>query len=96
MSNLITTSFNPEWADQKICAGGNGATVGCSDDTAAVNKISRNIHFDWMKPSNKPVIVRHIEPGQHIRVKPREDVKHGNLRFLNLCKKMGLNPSTYK
>lgn len=38
----------------------------------------------------------YIEPGQHIRVKPREDVKHGGLRFLNLCKMMGLNPSTYK
>ena len=96
MSNLITTSFNPEWADQKICAGGNGATVGCSDDTAAVNKISRNIHFDWMNNPKAPVITHHLEPGQHIKVKPREDVRRGNQRFLDLCKKMGLHPSTCK
>lgn len=96
MSNLINTQYHPEWADQTVEPGGHGAAVGNCDDTHYINKISRNIHFDWMKPSNKPVIVRHIEPGQHIRVKPREDVKHGNLRFLNLCKKMGLNPSTYK
>ena len=49
-----------------------------------------------MEAPKAPIIVRHIEPGQHIKVKPREDVKHGNLRFLDLCKKMGLHPNTAK
>lgn len=96
MGHLITSSLNPEWADQQVDAGGHGAVVGCCDDSSLVNRLSNKIHFDWMETPKAPIIVRHIEPGQHIKVKPREDVKHGNLRFLDLCKKMGLHPSTAK
>ena len=96
MGNLVTNDFNPEWADQKVCADGDGAGVGCCDDTAFVNRISRKIRFDWMDAPKKPVVTRHLEPGEHIKVKPREDVKRGNQRFLDLCKKMGLHPSTCK
>lgn len=96
MSHLITNQFNPEWADQTVEPGGHGAAVGGCDDTRLVNKLNRKIRFDWIHAPKQPVFEKHLEPGQHIKVKPREDVKHGSLRFQDLCKKMGLKPSTFK
>ena len=56
--------------------------------------ITNTFNPEWMDVPKKTVITHHLEPGEHIKVKPREDVKHGNQRFLDLCKKMGLHPST--
>ena len=94
MGNLVNTDLFPEWEEQNVETGGHGASVGCCDDTGLINKLSRKIHFDWMEKPKKPVIVHHLEPGEHIKVKPRQDVKHGYNRFLALCKEMNLHPST--
>ena len=94
MSNLVNTQYNPEWADQNVDPGGHGAVVGCCDDARFINKLSRNIRFEWMEKSKKPVIVHHLEPGEHVKVKPRQDVKHGYNRFLALCHQMNIHPST--
>ena len=88
--------MNPDWADQEVSTGNSGASIGNADDTAFVDRISRNIHFEWMEVLKRPKIERHVEPGQHTKVKPREDVKNGNQRFLDLCKKMGLTPKIAK
>ena len=94
VSNLINTQYNPEWADQNVDPGGHGAVVGCCDDALFVNKLSRNIRFEWME--KQPVIQRHLNPGEHVKVKPRADVKNGYKRFIDLCRKMHLRPSTEK
>ena len=37
---------------------------------------------------------RHIQPGQHVKVKSCDHVINGRLEFLKLCKNMNLHPST--
>ena len=56
MAKLVDTELFPEWEDQKLETGCHGASVGHCDDTDFVNKLSRNIHFDWMKKTKKSVI----------------------------------------
>ena len=94
MAKLVNTELFPEWEDQKLETGCHGASVGHCDDTVFINKLSRKIHFDWMEKPKNPIIVHHLEPGEHIKVKPRQDVKHGYNRFLALCHQMNLHPST--
>ncbi len=85
----------PDVEDGKVDGKPAGAYVGKTGEDVFVNKISGKTHFDWMN-KKKPETVKHIEPGQHIKVKPREDVRYGYKRFIDLCKRMGLTPSTMK
>lgn len=94
MSNLISAEMNPEWGDQEVTRGGNEASVGVGSETEFIDKMDRNIRFDWMEAGKKPDIERHIEPGGHVRVKAQENVFNGHQRFLNLCKMLNLTPST--
>ena len=94
MSHLINPEMNPDWYDQEVVAGGNNTTVGSGDETGFFEKLNREIRFDWMEAArNRPAKpIKHIEPGQHIKVKAQETIPSGREQFLELCKKMNLTP----
>lgn len=99
MSHLVNPELNPEWADQILPNSGNNAYVGGDGEASFIANIDKHIRFDWMEVPRKPRPVKPLKAGEHIRVKAREkteDEKSGREKFLDLCKKMNLNPSTNK
>jgi hypothetical protein len=52
MSNLISSDFNPEWEDQELSNHPEGV-IGVTGEDEVVNKLSREIDFEWQHPKRK-------------------------------------------
>ena len=97
MTHFVNPEMNPDWADQEVSTTGDNAYIGGDGEASFIANIDRHIRFDWMHVPKRQKPVKPLKAGEHIRVKAREkteEEKTGREKFLELCKKMNLNPST--